>query len=146
MSGKAKTVHVILAFHAQEPPWDLPERVISTLRDEDVRREGVGNDNWVRRRAEEGRDIYADLLQFGRKIDAPVCLEATNEVLMQIKRYMPDTFARLGDAYRSGALYLVYGNAFHTHIAMLNDYELADELRLDSVFLRDVGSAPELRH
>src|SRR5438067_817797 len=146
MSGKAKTVHVILAFHAQEPLWDLPERVISTLRDEDVRREAVGNDNWVRRRAEEGRDIYADLLQFGRKIDAPVCLEATNEVLMQIERYMPETFSRLGDAYRSGAIYPVYGNAFHTHIAMLGDDELADELRLNREFLRDVVGAPEPRH
>jgi hypothetical protein len=137
---------VILAFHAQEPLWDLPERVISMLSDEDVRREAVGNDNWVRRRSEEGRDIYADLLQFGRKINAPVCLEATNEVLMQIRRYMPETFSRLGDAYGSGAIYPVHGNAFHTHVAMLNDDELADELRLNREFLGDVLGAPQPRH
>ena len=99
MNRKAKTIHVILAFHAQEPLWDLPERVISTLRDDDVRREAVGNDNWVRRRAEEGRDIYADLLQFGHKIDAPVCLEATNEVLMQIEGLpFPDVRTAARDA------------------------------------------------
>ncbi len=141
-----KTVNVILAFHAQEPLWDLPQRVIETLRDEDVRREAIGNDNWVKRRAESGRDIYANLIAFGARLGAPVCLEATNEILMQIRRYFPETFERLGDAYRSGALYPVYGNAFHTHIAMLSDTELADELRLNREFLRDVMRAPEPRH
>ena len=137
-----KTVNVILAFHAQEPQWDLPARVIASLRDDDVRRQAVPNDNWVRKRAEEGRDIYRDLIETGRRLGAPVCLEATNELLMQVKRYMPETFARLGQAYRDGAVYPVYGNAFHTHIAMLTDAELADELRLNREFLRDVLGAP----
>lgn len=141
-----KTIYVILAFHAQEPLWDLPARVLETLRDKDVRREAVGNDNWVRRRAESGRDIYRDLMELGRRLDAPVCLEATNEVLMQVKRYMPGTFQRLGEAYRAGAVYPIYGNAFHTHIAMLSDDELADEIRLNREFLRDVLRAPEPRH
>ncbi len=140
------SVHVILAFHAQEPLWDLPERVLDTLRDDEVRREAVGNDNWVKKRAEAGRDIYANLIDFGEALGAPVCLEATNEILMQVRRYMPRTFDRLGAAYRSGALYPVYGNAFHTHIAMLTDDELADELRLNREFLRDVMRAPEPRH
>ncbi len=141
-----KTVNVILAFHAQEPQWDLPARVIASLRDDDVRREAVGNDNWVRKRAEAGRDIYRDLIETGRRLGAPVCLEATNELLMQVKRYMPETFALLGQAYRDGAVYPIYGNAFHTHIAMLTDAELADELRLNREFLRDVLGAPEPRH
>ncbi|MEX2247181.1 MAG: hypothetical protein WEC75_10890 [Dehalococcoidia bacterium] len=141
-----KTVFVILAFHAQEPLWDLPANVLATLRDEDLRREAVGNDNWVRKRAEAGRDIYRDLLELGRRLGAPVCLEATNEILMQVRRYMPATFARLGEAYRSGTLCPVYGNAFHTHIAMITDEELADELRLNREFLRDVVGAPEPRH
>ncbi len=141
-----KTVNVILAFHAQEPLWDLPARVLQTIGDEDVRREAVGNDNWIRKRAEADRDIYADLLALGARLNAPLCLEATNELLMQLRRYMPDTFARLGDAYRSGAVYPIYGNAFHTHIAMLTDDELADELRLNREFLRDVASAPAPRH
>jgi len=140
------SVNVILAFHAQEPLWDLPEHVLATLRDDDVRREAVGNDNWVKKRAEAGRDIYANLLEFGERLRAPVCLEATNEILMQVRRYMPRTFDRLGEAYRSGAVYPVYGNAFHTHIAMLTDGELADELRLNREFLRDVLRAPAPRH
>ena len=146
MTSRPKTVYVILAFHAQEPLWDLPRYVIETLRDDDIKREAVDNDNWVRRRADEGRDIYRDLLRFGDKLQSPVCLEATNEVLMQVERFMPETFARLGEAYRSGAIYPVYGNAFHTHIAMLSDEELADEIRLNREFLRDVLRAPEPRH
>lgn len=141
-----KTVYVILAFHAQEPLWDLPERVLATLHDDELRRDALGNDNWVRMRAEAGRDIYRDLLELGSRLDAPVCLEATNEILMQVRRHMPVTFARLGDAYRSGALYPIYGNAFHTHIAMLTDAELADEIRLNREFLRDVAGAPVPRH
>jgi hypothetical protein len=141
-----KSVFVILAFHAQEPLWDLPQRVIETLRDDDVRREAVGNDNWVQKRADAGRDIYANLLEFGANLGAPLSLEATNEILMQIRRYMPETFARLGPAYRSGALYPVYGNAFHTHIAMLSDGELAGELRLNREYLRELVGAPEPRH
>jgi hypothetical protein len=141
-----KQVDVILAFHAQEPTWDLPLRVIESLRDDDIRREAVGNDNWVRKRAAEGRDIYAGLIDLGEKLGAPMCLEATNEILMQVRRFMPATFSRLGDAYRAGALYPVYGNAFHTHIAMLSDGELADELRLNREFLHDVLGAPQPRH
>ena len=145
-AGEMKQVNVILAFHAQEPLWDFPARVIETLRDDDIRREAVGNDNWIKKRAESGRDIYGDLLAFGARLGAPVCLEATNEVLMQVRRHMPETFARLGEAYRSGALYPIYGNAFHTHIAMLTDGELSDELRLNREFLRDVMGAPEPKH
>jgi hypothetical protein len=141
-----KKVNVILAFHAQEPLWDLPRKVLDGLRDEDVKREAVGNDNWVRKRAEANRDIYRDLVELGARLGAPMCLEATNEVLMQVERFMPKTFTRLGDAYRSGAIYPVYGNAFHTHIAMLTDDELTDELRMNREFLRDVVGAPEPRH
>ena len=80
--AQMKRVNVILAFHAHEPLWDLPAGVIATLREDDVRREAVGNDNWVKKRAEAGRDIYANLLAFGGQLGAPVCLEATNEILM----------------------------------------------------------------
>jgi hypothetical protein len=141
-----KSVTVILAFHAHEPSWDLPRAVIETLEDEDLRRQALDNEHWLQKRAAAGRDVYAKLIDLGRRLDAPVCLEATNELLMQVRRHMPSTFARLGEAYRSGALYPIYGNAFHTHIAMLSDAELADELRLNREYLRDVVGAPEPRH
>ena len=142
----SKLINVILAFHAHEPLWDLPARVLETLRNDDLRRAAVGNDNWVKRRAAAGRDVYAQLLDLGRRLGAPLCLEATNELLMQLERYMPATFALLGEAFRSGALYPVYGNAFHTHIATLTDAELADELRLNREFLHDVLDASEPKH
>ncbi len=141
-----KSVTVILAFHAHEPSWDLPRAVIETLEDEDLRRQALDNEHWLQKRAAAGRDVYTKLIELGRRLDAPICLEATNELLMQVRRHMPATFARLGEAYRSGALYPIYGNAFHTHIAMLGDGELADELRLNREYLRDVVGAPEPRH
>jgi hypothetical protein len=141
-----KTVSVILAFHAHEPSWDLPRAVVETLRDDDVRRQAIGNEHWIRKRASAGRDVYAKLVELGRRLGAPVCLEATNELLMQVRRYMPATFARLSEAYRTGAVYPVYGNAFHTHIAMLSDAELADELRLNREYVHEVLGAPAPRH
>lgn len=141
-----KSLSVILAFHAHEPSWDLPRAVLDSIRDEDVRRQALDNEHWLQKRAEAGRDVYAKLLELGQRLDAPVCLEATNELLMQVRRFMPATFARLGEAYRSGAIYPIYGNAFHTHIAMIGDTELADELRLNHEYLRDVLGAPEPRH
>jgi len=140
-----KPVHVILAFHAHEPLWDLPARVLETLRDDDIRRAAIGNDNWVQRRAEAGRDVYARMLELGERLRAPLCLEATSELLMQLGRHVPATLARIREAYRSGALYPIYGNAFHTHIAMLTDAELADELRLNREFLHDVLGVPRPR-
>ena len=141
-----KSISVILAFHAHEPSWDLPRAVVETLRDDDVRRQAIGNEHWIRKRATAGRDVYAKLIELGRRLGVPVCLEATNELLMQVRRYMPATFARLGEAYRTGAVYPIYGNAFHTHIAMLSDGELADELRLNREYVHGVLGAPVPRH
>ncbi len=140
------SLSVILAFHAHEPSWDLPHAVLDSIRDEDVRRQALDNEHWLQKRAADGRDVYAKLIELGQRLDAPVCLEATNELLMQVRRFMPATFARLGEAYRSGAIYPIYGNAFHTHIAMIGDTELADDLRLNHEYLRDVLGAPEPRH
>jgi hypothetical protein len=141
-----KSLSVILAFHAHEPSWDLPRAVLDTLRDDDMRRQALDNEHWLEKRAAACRDVYGKLLDFGQRLRAPVCLEATNELLMQVRRHMPETFARLGEAFRSGELYPIYGNAFHTHIATLSDAELADELRFNREYLRDVVGAPEPRH
>jgi hypothetical protein len=141
-----KTVSVMLAFHAHEPSWDLPQAVIDTLRDADVRRQAIGNEHWLRKRAAAGRDVYAKLLELGQRLDAPVCLEATNELLMQLRRCMPETFVRLGEAYRTSAVCPIYGNAFHTHIAMLGEAELVDELRLNREYVHDMLGAPAPRH
>ena len=141
-----KSLSIILAFHAHEPSWALPHAVLSRLRDGDLLREDVGNDDWIAKRAAEGRDVYARMLDLGQRLSAPICFEATSELLMQVRRHLPATLDRIADAYRSGALYPIYGNAFHTHIAMLGDHELADELRLNQEYVHDVMGAPRPRH
>lgn len=140
-----KDVYVILAFHAHEPHWDMPERILEKLDDAELR-DAVRGENWVVKRAQQGRDIYGDLIELGRRLDAPLCLEATNELLMQIVDFLPETFRNLRAAYRSGALHPIYGHAHHTHIALLSDAEVADEIRLNKEFIHDILGAPYPRY
>jgi len=141
----AKDVFVILAFHAHEPWWDLPSRVLETVDDEELRR-SLPTENWVRQRAEAGRDVYRQLLVVGERLSAPLCLEATNELLMQLEEFMPQTFQALRLGFASGALYPIYGGAHHAHCALLTVDELADELRLNQEFLHDVMGAPRPKY
>ncbi|MBP1707638.1 MAG: hypothetical protein H6Q39_1362, partial [Chloroflexi bacterium] len=47
-----KEVFVVLAFHAHEPLWDLPQQLLDNVDDLDLKLT-VGNENWlVRRKAE----------------------------------------------------------------------------------------------
>jgi hypothetical protein len=72
-----KEVFVILAFHAHEPLWDLPQQLLDNIDDLDLKLT-VGNENWLVRRKAERRDIYLDLINFSRSMGIPVALEATN--------------------------------------------------------------------
>lgn len=140
-----KDVYLILAFHAHEPWWDLPSHILSNLEDPDMR-DSVPADNWVRRRAQADRDVYKHLVDLSWRLDAPMCLEATNELLMQIEEFMPDTFALLKRSFADGSLYPIYGGAHHAHCTLLNVDELADELRLNQEFVHDVMGAPRPRY
>jgi len=141
----AKDVYLILAFHAHEPWWDLPLHVLDTVEDEELRG-ALRPDNWVRKRAEAGRDVYSQLLRLGEQLGAPMCLEATNELLMQLAEFMPETFEALKGGFASGRLYPVYGGAHHPHVSLLTEPELADELRLNQEFLHDVMGAPRPKY
>lgn len=143
MAGK--DVFVILAFHAHEPWWDLPSYILESVDDQEMR-QAVRPENWVRRRAKAGRDVYARLLRLGERLSAPLCLEATNELLMQVHEFLPQTFEALGRGFASGALYPIYGGAHHAHCALLTIEELADELRLNQEFLHDAMGAPRPRY
>ena len=140
-----KSVYVILAFHAHEPWWDLPSHILETV-DDDEMRATIRPDNWVRKRAEAERDVYLDLLRLGERLAAPVCLEATNELLMQLDEFMPETLRSLQQAFAKGTLYPIYGGAHHIHTTLLTVEELADELRLNQEFLHDVMGVPLPRH
>lgn len=141
----AKDVYLVLAFHAHEPWWDLPSHVIATM-DDDALRDSVPSENWVRKRAQADRDVYRMLVDLAHKLNAPMCLEATNELLMQTAEFMPGTFDMLKASFADRSLYPIYGGAHHAHCTLLTIDELADEIRLNKEFIHDVMAAPQPRY
>lgn len=140
-----KRAYVILAFHAHEPLWDLPNELIALVDDPEMR-DAIRGENYVLKRAREERDIYAHLMQTAESLEAPVALDATNELLVQLAWYVPETFQNLAAAYKNGAVYPLYTHAHHTHAALLTSDEIADELRLNMELLHKVMGVPEPRH
>lgn len=140
-----RDVYVILAFHAHEPWWDLPAHILKTVADEELR-QTLPSENWVRKRAEAGRDVYTQLIGLAERLGAPMCLEATNELLMQLEEFAPQTFEGIRQGLADGRLSPVYGGAHHAHCTLLNVDELADELRLNQEFIHDVMGAPRPKY
>jgi hypothetical protein len=140
-----KRAYVILAFHAHEPLWDLPNELIALVDDPEMR-DAIRGENYVLKRAREERDIYAHLMQTAESLEAPVTLDATNELLVQLAWYIPETFQNLAAGYKSGTIYPLYTHAHHTHVALLTSDEIADELRLNMELLHEVMGVPEPRH
>jgi hypothetical protein len=140
-----KRANVILAFHAHEPLWDLPNELIALVDDPEIH-DAIRGENYVLKRAREERDIYGRLLQTAQSLEAPVVLDATNELLVQLAWYMPQTFQNLAAAYKNGTVYPLYTHAHHTHAALVNPDEIADELRLNMELLHKVMGIPEPRH
>ncbi len=141
----AKRVHVVLAFHAHEPLWDLPAHLQAAVSDMRVA-QAVPPENYLRRRAKEGRNIYRDLLGFARAMDIRVTVDISNDLLHQIKTILPRTYEELQRAYRAGTIYPLYTTAHHTHAVLLEPDELAEELRLNEEALHDLVGAPRPRH
>lgn len=141
----AKRVHVVLAFHAHEPLWDLPAHLQAAVSDMRVA-QSVPPENYLRRRAKEGRNIYRDLLAFARGMDVRVTVDISNDLLHQIRTILPRTFEELQRAYRAGVIYPLYTTAHHTHAALLEPDELAEELRLNEEALHDLVGARRPRH
>jgi hypothetical protein len=140
-----KRANVILAFHAHEPLWDLPNELIALVDDPEIH-DAIRVENYVLKRVREERDIYAHLIQMAQSLEAPVVLDATNELLVQLAWYMPETFQNLVTAYKNGTVYPLYTHAHHTHVALANSDEIADELRLNMELLHKVMGIPEPRH
>jgi hypothetical protein len=140
-----KRAYVILAFHAHEPLWDLPNELIALVDDPEIR-DAVRGENYVLRRAQEERDIYTHLIQTAESLGASVALDITNELLVQLAWHIPETFQNLATAYRNGTIYPLYTHAHHTHVALLTSDEITDELRLNAELLHEVMGIPEPRH
>jgi hypothetical protein len=140
-----KRVYVMLAFHAHEPLWDLPNELIALVDDPEIH-DAIRGQNYVLKRAREKRDTYTHLVQMAQSLGAPVILDATNELLVQIAWYMPETFQNLSAAYKNGIVYPLYTHAHHTHAALVSADEIADELRLNAELLHRVMGIPEPKH
>ncbi len=140
-----KRAYVILAFHAHEPLWDLPNELIALVDDPEMR-DAVRGENYILKRSAEERDIYAHLIRTAESLGAPVTLDATNELLVQLAWYIPESFQNLAAAYKNGTIYPLYTHAHHTHAALVASDEIADELRLNMELLHKVMGVPEPRH
>jgi hypothetical protein len=140
-----RRAYVILAFHAHEPLWDLPNELIALVDDPEMR-DAVRGENYILKRSAEERDIYAHLIQTAESLGAPVTLDATNELLVQLAWYIPESFQNLAAAYKNGTIYPLYTHAHHTHAALVTSDEITDELRLNMELLHKVMGIPEPRH
>ncbi|HLW48174.1 MAG TPA: TrkA C-terminal domain-containing protein [bacterium] len=136
-----KTVHVILAFHAHEPLWDLPAHLQAPIPDMRIA-QAVPPENYLRRRAKEGRNIYRDLVAFAKTMGVHVTVDISNDLLYQIRTILPRTFEELRRAYQDHTIYPLYTTAHHTHAALLEPGELVEELRLNQEALHDLVGAP----
>jgi hypothetical protein len=140
-----KQVYVILAFHAHEPIWELTQKLLENVDDMDLKR-ALKDENWLLKRSAEGRDIYMELVHFARDMNIPVALEITNELMTQIAALMPETLDEMKRAYQERFFYPVYGYAHHTHIALLTEPEIEDEIRLNREYINDILQVPQPKY
>jgi hypothetical protein len=140
-----KDIYVILAFHAHEPIWDLPGQLQKGITDQRVA-QGILAENYVRKRMQEGRNIYRDLIDFASDLQAPVTLDISNELLFQLGRIRPDSFTMLKDAYSSGLIFPLYTMAHHTHVCLMNEDEIEEEIKLNEQFIHDIVGAPRPKY
>ncbi len=59
---------------------------------------------------------------------------------------MPETLNVLKKAYHAGLIYPVYGYAHHTHIALLTEPEIEDEIRLNREHIHDILKVPQPKY
>ncbi|KXS45623.1 MAG: hypothetical protein AWU54_266 [Candidatus Frackibacter sp. T328-2] len=137
-----KDIYVILAFHAHELLWELPNTLLSYLDEENPMKDSLTTENYLKERQEEGRDIYTLCSKFGDNLDAPLCVEYTNELLIQIKKVMPETFEQLKKDYKRGRIYPLYGHAHHAHVSLLNQDEIKQEIAWNRQYLHNSMKVP----
>lgn len=137
-----KDIYVIFAFHAHELLWDLPEKLLSYLDEGNPMKGTIQDLNYIKKRKEEDRDVYTLSVQLGDKLDAPICVEYSNELLHQLGDVVPEVLETLKEAYQRGRLYPVYGHAHHTHISLLKTEEVTQEIIWNMQFLHNYMDVP----
>lgn len=137
-----KNIYVIFAFHAHELLWDLPHTMLSYLEDDNPMRYSALDENYIKKRKEEDRNIYTLSIQFGENFGVPLCMEFSNELLSQIREVLPTTFQQISEAYARGRLYPLYGHAHHTHVALLRMEEITQEIQWNMQYLHNFMNVP----
>jgi hypothetical protein len=137
-----KDIYVILAFHAHELLWDLPEKLLSYLDDGNPMKDTILDQNYIKKRKEEDRDVYTLGIELGEKLDAPICVEYTNELLQQINAVIPEIFHKIKGHFHSGRLYPLYGHAHHTHVSLLTNEEITQEIIWNMQYLHNFMDVP----
>jgi len=137
-----KNVYVIMAFHAHELLWDLPETLLKYFDEKNPMKESFLDENYLKKRKKEGRDIYSLCSILGENLDAPMCVEYTNELLIQVKDVMPKVFDKLKDDYSKGRLYPIYGHAHHSHVSLLCSEEITQEIVWNRQYLHNYMEVP----
>ncbi len=137
-----KDIYVILAFHAHELLWDLPETLLSTLDESNPMKDTILDENYLEKRRDEGRDIYALSIKFGDNLNAPLCVEYSNELLHQLEDIVPRAFQKLKEGYARGRLYPLYGHAHHTHVSLLREKEITQEILWNMQYLHSLMEVP----
>ena len=70
-----KDIYVILAFHAHELLWDLPEMLLSYLDEQNPMKNTILDESYMKKRKDEDRDIYSRSIRFAESLNAPLCVE-----------------------------------------------------------------------
>ena len=137
-----KNIYVVFAFHAHELLWDLPRTMLSYLEDDNPMKNSVLDENYIKKRKEEDRNIYELSIQFGENLAAPLCMEFSNELLSQIREVLPTTFQHLSEAYARGRFHPLYGHAHHAHVALLRPEEITQEIQWNMQYLHNYMNIP----
>ncbi|MCR4442083.1 MAG: glycoside hydrolase [Peptococcaceae bacterium] len=109
-------------------------------------KESFKDENYLKKRKKEGRDIYSQCSRLGDILDAPMCVDYTNELLVQVKDVMPETFENLRKDYRRKRLYPLYIQAHHTHVSLLRAEEMTQEIVWNMQYLHQVLGVPYPRY
>ena len=129
-----KNIYVVFAFHAHELLWDLPRTMLSYLEDDNPMKNSVLDENYIKKRKEEDRNIYELSIQFGENLAAPLCMEFSNELLSQIRSHRRRLFS-ICEAYARGRPSPLR-SAHHAHVALLRPEEITrDSLNMQHLVI-----------
>ncbi|MFQ5957507.1 MAG: hypothetical protein ACE5KK_07025, partial [Candidatus Brocadiales bacterium] len=139
-----KKIYVILAFHAHQPIRDIPNKLIAAIGGAELSGVIAGTDD-ISWRENDRENVYKKLIQFSRTMKIPVTLSATNELLFQIRKSMPETYEALKGAYKNKEIFPLYTFAHHTHMVLIHPDEIVDEIKLNREFLHYIMGVPHPR-